>query len=352
MSDSDNIPESSTAIEIRVQLPPQTPVPPYTVKFRGRTPIAQLESGNPEPEAASPGLWHRILSSGVLPQILDILKYMLSLGSFLVLIVLACLSAVCTNVFLFRRPLAYASEFAPILEQARKCRDEASPVLCARSQRSAGAPLPDSVVELGASWSTYLEDKRRDWLSSTVLAGFLSGFIFVALQVADKSDPASRVLAYMTFVAMFFCLMVNQNLLPRYLDNKRANDIHYTHHWLEHADAEMSSTWNIYVLLSMSSVSTWWQVRLYITKPRTMFTTPNRVILFSGTTFASVYYHDTKSTGSSEDIVLLSFRNMVAARVAMATYIGVLALCLICMQATLKRYGKAVEHKHVYTAQL
>ncbi|KAJ7460581.1 hypothetical protein FB451DRAFT_495687 [Mycena latifolia] len=356
MSEPESLTGSSTAVEIRVQLP----IPPdksaegaltltkRRVKFRSTPTISQLESGsvirechpsarskyspyfslrNPDPRDVSPGIFHKIGSSELYPKILASLNFMLDLGSRLVL---AFLSVVCTNVLLFRRPLAYASEIDPILKQARNCRDEARLHLCTGKQPE---PYPNSVAEFKESWERYLEDKIKEWSRSTCLAGFLSTFVLVALQVADKSDPATRVLAYMTFAAMFFCLMVNQYLFPRYLDHRRANDVHHAYHLLEHADEEISSTWNIHMLLSMSSVSTWW------------------VVLLSGTAFTSLYYHDTQATGSTAEIVLLSFSQMVVARVAMAALILALGLCWLLMDATLKRLDeKAVQHKHTVNA--
>ncbi|KAJ6591845.1 hypothetical protein DFH09DRAFT_185191 [Mycena vulgaris] len=329
---------SSTAVEIHVQLPissDQSDVPqglsPRRGKFRGpqtRTPTVSLESGSPNnTEDADPGLWHKILSSRLLPKILEILHFILDLGSLLVLLVLAFFSAVGTNIFLFRRPLAYAFELDPILEQARSCRDEGQPLLCARSQRAASVALPNSVLELAESWEIYLQGKIKEWSWSAWLVGYLSAFILVILQIADKRDPATRVLAYTTFVATLFCLTVNQFLFPRYLEH-HAKDAHFAYHLFEHADAEMTSTWNIYVLLSMSSVSTWW------------------VILLSATTFASVYYHDTTTTGSTADVVPLSLSQMLAARVAMVALILILASCCLFMKGTLERYEKAVDHTH------
>ncbi|KAJ7074891.1 hypothetical protein B0H15DRAFT_868446 [Mycena belliarum] len=267
MSETKNSVGSSTAVEIHVQVPRQTidkadnheaasTLTISTLKYRSsgqRTATSQLESGRPDRDTVPPGLFRRFLPSELFCKILEGVNLILQLGSLLFWVFVVLLSAVCTNIFLFRRPLAYASQLEPILEQRRKCGDDARLSLCSRR-----SPLPNSVVEFGGSWQRYLGDKKKEWVWFAWLAGFLSAFVLVTLQISDKSDLATRVLAYMTFIAMLFSVMVNQYLFPCYLDSERANDIHYAYHLLECADAEISSTWNIHMLLSMSNVSTWW----------------------------------------------------------------------------------------------
>ncbi|KAJ7132083.1 hypothetical protein C8R44DRAFT_772994 [Mycena epipterygia] len=345
---------SSTALEIRVLLP------------SGSIPMSPDKSVIPE--GTSTGLWKRGVKdrspppreiippsqlecggsvepdSGILQRPFrlagDFLHCMLSVGSRMVLLILALLSAVLallstlhTNFLLLRRPLIYASELEPILACARHCRDEARPFLCSNDEDS--NPMPASVLELGRSWERYLEDKIKEWIWCSRVTVFLSAFVLVALQISDKSDPATRVLAYVTFAAMFHSLLVNQCLFPYYLDNKHAKDVHYAYHFLQHANNGVLSMWNMdrHVLLSMSSVSTWW------------------AIVLSTCTFGSIYYHDTKTTGSSEESVPLSLVQMIAARTVMAALLLASGSSLFSMCGTLAKYRDAAEHEQISTQE-
>ena len=69
------------------------------------------------------------------------------------------------------------------------------------------------------------------FVSLTTIADNLPRFVLVALQIAANNDPATRVLAYVTFVVAFFCLTVNQKLFPQYLDH--GVDLHFAVHLLE-----------------------------------------------------------------------------------------------------------------------
>ncbi|KAJ7918724.1 hypothetical protein B0H13DRAFT_1991449 [Mycena leptocephala] len=117
--------------------------------------------------------------------------------------------------------------------------------------------------------------------------------------------------------------MVNQ-LLPYHLNNIYTMDVHYAYHLLERADAELSS---MYALLSISSVATWWS------------------IVLSVFTFASIFYHDTGTGGSSGDsIVPLNFWQMVTSRAIMVTIFFISTSCLVWMHLTLDKYKAAVQH--------
>jgi hypothetical protein len=108
-------------------------------------------------------------------QALNILKEMLSLGSLIVNIVLAFLSVACTNLFLFRKPLAYASELEPMLVQARNCQEEARLFLCAGDRQHTSTPLPDSLFTLQKLWERYLDVKVKEWSSCSNGAAILVG---------------------------------------------------------------------------------------------------------------------------------------------------------------------------------
>ncbi|KAF7356824.1 hypothetical protein MVEN_01017800 [Mycena venus] len=328
---------SSTGVEILVQIPgitstsieisegSSTFVYPEGVVFRGRyTPTeptlspSQLESGSPHESSLSDSPDASGISS------LDILNAMLSLLSLGSLIGVALLSFFCTNVLLFRRPLAYALELEPILAQAKNCQEEALPFLCA-DERQDGA-MPKSLFSLQRSWERYLEGKIKEWSSCSYGTGILVGFILGALQIAENNDPLTRVFAFIAYATLAFSLMVNQ-LLLHHLNDKYAKEVHFAYHLLERAEKEKSSTWNLHCLLSISSVSTWWGIVLSIF------------------TFASMFYHDTATTGSSADSVLpLSLGEMVSSRVVMVAHFLISVSCLFSMHATLKSYGKAAEH--------
>ncbi|KAJ6624987.1 hypothetical protein B0H10DRAFT_2212392 [Mycena sp. CBHHK59/15] len=242
----------------------------------------------------------------------DILDGVFSVASLLILIAPALLSEIYTTIVLLRRPLINASQLKPVLEQARLCIEAAS--------------LPPSVAELGKSWERYLEEKIKQWTFHYRLASCMAAFALGTLQVADRSDLATRVSAYLTFAASFACIVVNLGLFPHHLDNNDAKDVHYAHHLLETIDAEVSTVWNIYVLLSMSEVSSWWTLALSIT------------------TFLSSFYHETRTNGSSEDSAHLGLWQTIVTRVAMLTLILGSILCLFLVHRTLKQHGDVVHH--------
>ncbi|KAJ6581246.1 hypothetical protein B0H19DRAFT_1114388 [Mycena capillaripes] len=331
---------SSTAVEIRVQLPEQastslkaakisedsptsveTSVYKKGVVRRGpKKPISDLESGAVSGDSVD--------RPKISARALDIHHAMLSLGSRCGLRFLAFLSAVCTNILLFRRPLAYASELKPILQQARNCREEARHFLCAWDRQPTSASLPVSLLSLQRSWERYLEGKITEWSSCSYGAGIFMGFVLGALQIAEKNDPLTRVLAFIAFSVLAFSLVVNQ-LLVHHLSHRYVKDMHYAYHLLRHedSDAELSSVWNMHSVLSMSSVSTWW------------------AIILSVFTFGSVFYHDTKSAGSSADSETpLNHWEMVTSRAVMVVICLISTSCLLWIHVTLKRYAKTVDH--------
>ncbi|KAJ7090577.1 hypothetical protein C8R43DRAFT_1172318 [Mycena crocata] len=266
---------SSTAVEIRVQLPGRDSISPDADIAEGTStsifkPGVTFRSGQRQPalnrtttselerqSRASGGPDSAEGSSQDDNSIFDILHNLLSLGELLFWLLIAGLWAVCTNIFLFRRPSTYASELKSIIKQAKDCREEAQFFLCARDQPSTNETLPTPVAELGTAWETYLEEKAQDWTSHSRITVFFSTFTFCSLQIAKKNDFATPIFGYLTFAAMVFCLAFNY-YLSRHLMKKGAKNVHYAHHILERAEIEAPSMWNIHVLLSISFVSTWW----------------------------------------------------------------------------------------------
>ncbi|KAJ7453955.1 hypothetical protein B0H11DRAFT_2069864 [Mycena galericulata] len=342
---------SSTAVEILVQVPPiltTSDIPHASstsmesptesrLKYRGdprpiqRTSTSDLESGSSELSPSSPSdssieddhrtSWRRSL--------LDSMQYMRQMGIFILFLGFALLSAIFWHFFLLRRPLVIASELEPLLEQARNCLEEGSSRLCSLNRRRVNEYLPSPLLDLRESWETYLEEKFKEWKACTTAATFLSGFVLCTLQIPDRNYPATRILAYVTFAVAFFCLLVTRGLLPFHLDSKHARDLHYALHFFEHADKEETPAWKISVILSMSSISTWW------------------VLVLSVATFASVFYDDTTITGSPDDVIPLSLWGMIIARALMVALFLASIICLIWMHMTLKRYGDAVKHPYV-----
>ncbi|KAJ7746915.1 hypothetical protein DFH07DRAFT_1062865 [Mycena maculata] len=353
---ADTFTATSTGVEILVQIPPQMHLSTDTsdipegsstsiaspvragLKFRSgdapkRTLTSDLECGGPSELPSSSGdpddprrpAWRFLV---------DTMQNMLLLGIWVLSFAWIAFLFLSGNldqiffVFLLCRPQAIAVELAPLFERARNCRDEASPLACPWDRHPLDESLPRPLLELRESWGNYLEEKIKEWRGCTTVVVFLSAFALCIIQIPDRNDPTTRVLAYVTFSVMFFCLLVTRGFFPSHLDNKNAKDVHFAYHFLQHAEDELTSIWNIHVLLSMSTASTGW------------------VTLLSISTFACVYYNDTKTTGTSDEVIPLRFWQMVLARVVMVALLLATVLCLIWMHVTLKKYGDAVKHAH------
>ncbi|KAJ7743148.1 hypothetical protein B0H16DRAFT_1562013 [Mycena metata] len=321
---------SSTALEIHVLVPGQTAsdtletiVPPLKdgVRFRSVQRNPRASAGPSHLEA---GNQHQVSSSGDSDGS-DIIRTLQDLLSFAKDLFLFFFSEICTNLLLFRQPIAYASELRPLVEQAQICGDEARSLLCTVN----GDPnlsTPSSVRSFQKSWKRYLEGKNEEWNAAAGEVVFLAAFIFAAVQFAEKNDPATRIFAFVAVEDLAFSFMVSQ-LLSRHLPKRRIEDLHYGFHLLERADAESSCMWNIPTLLSISGASTWW----------------SRIL--SLVTFASAVYHFTATNDSNADsTVSLELWQMITARVVMGAIFLISGSCLISMQRTLKGYGTAVDH--------
>ncbi|KAJ7180461.1 hypothetical protein C8R46DRAFT_583828 [Mycena filopes] len=326
---------SSTGIEIHVLLPAsgetetsppsERTVPPLRpgVTFRGPSPKrastgpSQLEAGSRlEVGVPANAKWDS------LQRILKEAPY------FAKRLVLCFLSPICTTLFLFRRPLACASELQPLLQVAQSCREEARSVFCAQGGQtdfSLPGPTQGALDSFQKSWEMYWEGKTAEWSSHSTVAGVLVGIIIVVIQIAEKNDPATRVFAFVAVAVLIGSFTVNQ-LLPRHLHKRRLEDLHYAFHFIERADAESSCIWNIQTVLSISTASTWWSV------------------ILSLITFACVFIHDTASTDSTDSTLSLTTWEMNTARAVMGTIFLISALCLYAMHKTLKSYGTAVNH--------
>ncbi|KAJ6504842.1 hypothetical protein C8R47DRAFT_1103830 [Mycena vitilis] len=287
---------------------------------RTRDPTSQLECGGPQEEAVgSTGSanFGRQIFAGVG----SVLRSVLSLGAILVWVLLLCLRFICV----FGRHLVYASELESIRTQALDCGDETRHFLCAKRPN---VPLPAALVSFQRSWEVYIERKISEWSLCSYLAGFFAAFILGALQIAEKNDPLTRVLAFIAFFALAASVMVNQ-LLPHHLNNTCTREVHYAFHFLECAHDDPPS-FKVPALLSISSITTWWG------------------IILSVFTFASVFYHDTQSTGSTSDsLVPLDFWQMIVSRVVMVAICLMSTVSLFWMHMTLKSYANAVEHPPV-----
>lgn len=103
----------------------------------------------------------------------DIIHTLQDLLSFAKDLFLFFFSEICTNLLLFRQPIAYASELRPLVEQAQICGDEARSLLCTVN----GDPnlsTPSSVRSFQESWKRYLEEKNEEWNAAAGEVVFLA----------------------------------------------------------------------------------------------------------------------------------------------------------------------------------
>ncbi|KAJ7636035.1 hypothetical protein DFH06DRAFT_657686 [Mycena polygramma] len=215
---------------------------------RTRDPTSQLECGGPQEEPVG-STGNASLGRQILAGVVSVLRSFLSLGTIIIWLVLLFLRFICV----FGRDLVYASELDSVRTQALDCGDEARHFLCAKRPN---APLPASLVSFQRSWEFYMERKISEWSLCSYLAGFFAAFILGALQIAEKNDPLTRVLAFIAFFALGASVMVNQ-LLPHHLNNTYTREVHYAFHFLECAHDDPPS-FKVPALLSISSITTWW----------------------------------------------------------------------------------------------